>query len=739
MLRYRGLELDEFQIRAIKAVHRGRDVLVAAPTGAGKTLIAEFAIEKALERSEELIYTSPIKALSNQKYRDFSARYGDAVGIVTGDVSLVPDAQVLIMTTEILRNAIFDNPKRFERVRYVIVDEAHYLDDAERGTVWEEVLIFAPAHLRFILLSATIPNLKSFAAWIASVRSQPPIVVREDVRPVPLEIKLLRADGMACDLPNMKKIWRGGEGGGRRHQSHKRRGKPDKAEERKKRAEVQQRWHDQLALKLLKEDHLPCIVFIFSRAGCEKLAGFYAKRKFLPKKQGIELVDRFDSLCRSLEAEGKAVQRLRRMVRHGVAYHHAGMLPTLKEAIERLFDAGLIRVLLATETFALGVNMPARAVAFGSLLKFDGQKTTYLRTRDFMQMAGRAGRRGMDSRGFVYAAVHPSEDRPSQVREVVAGEVEPVCSQFNLGYSTLMSLYSRLGQRLYEACSKSFANFSSNQRDFRYGLMVEQVEARLQVLAKLDYFETADKPGQPPRLSPKGRFASRIYGYELQVAELLFGGQLDGLGTRQLGNVLTALVYQARRKPWGRPTLAPELYVLQQDVRKRLKRVYGVERACRVIEPSPPPDFGLWQAVEGWLAGDPFEDLVERTESEPGDIVRAFRMVIQLIRQILRALPQREDEDTQSAPALLRARLLDLREQLKRDEVDAEAALRRAVELLRSEQGDDEDEPQEDGGEAAAEQTPAPVAATLEAESALPVNSDPEPAVPETDLWDDVL
>jgi superfamily II RNA helicase len=656
MIEYRDYILDDFQREALEAVRAGENVIVAAPTGCGKTLVAEYAIERALAEGSRIVYTAPIKALSNQKFRDFGALYGARVGIMTGDVTINPSADAIIMTTEIFRNTIFDNPSRLKGIRYVVLDEVHYMDDPERGTVWEESIIFAPPEIRFIALSATISNLGEFAAWIRSVRPGPVRVVLETRRPVPLHPFVFTGEE-TIDLRRMKgrsfragRSGRGGRRAPRMHFSEQNRRLIDIVEER---------------------GHLPCIYFLFSRDACEKMAFASAGRDLVSQAERREL----ERILLALTAEFDLVQdpgmeRLAKLLRRGIAFHHAGMLPTWKEVVERLFTSGLIKLLFATETFSVGINMPARAVAFESLKKFDGVKRDYMKAREFLQMAGRAGRRGIDEEGFVYACVEPQTDAPADVRRVMLGEVEEVDSQFNLSYATLLSLYPRLGEAIFEACEKSFAHFRYRKRKGGpFQDMVSQVKRRIRLLEEQGYLEGT-------RLTRKGRFASLIYGYEIQAAELFERGFLQRLGPVELCVVLAAIVFESKRDTWYVPLRREIQEPLRREVREAIEPFCEAERALGLPQ-TKRPDWNLSRLVYEWARGAPFESLGEYTDLSPGDVIRTLRLAIQLLRQLgkpLRFMGLAAGEEARFRGALREATAC-----LKRDAVDAERQLRQAV------------------------------------------------------------
>ena len=655
-MEYGGFTLDPFQEQAIRAIDRGESVLVAAPTGAGKTLIAEYAIDQAMQRGRQIVYTAPIKALSNQKFRDFSARYPGRIGILTGDVSINYDAPGLIMTTEIFRNTLLEDPDRLSGVDFAIFDEFHFIHDRERGTVWEESVIFAPEPIRFVCLSATMPNVAELAGWMEEVRATPVEVVVEETRPVPLEHRLW-ADG--CGLLTLGQLE---ELMGRRARGQRLKRLPRLGCEA-------------LLNHIEAEGRLPCLYFCFNRRLCEVRAEQNARRSLLTAAEAKRVAAMFDELCErfGVSHEASAIQ-MGDLVRRGVAFHHAGILPTLKEVVERLFTSGLVKMLFATETFALGVNMPAQTVVLDSVAKFHGTHFGYLRAREYQQMAGRAGRRGMDTRGYVFARVDLDEATFHGVKHVVAGTPERVESQFNLGYATILSLYGRWRERLVEVCESSFAAYQHRQRRrsgkprrrkkdrpkhaARHPGLRKLLEMRLKVLRTLGYL---GKRGP----TAKGRFALHTPGYELQTTELFYAGILEDLSPHELNILLSALIYEARR---GRHRRIPKS--LLGRVRRRavraVRHIHDLERAAGIPDPVRKPDLHLGMAVNAWSRGADFADLVAHTDAAEGDIIRTLRMTIQLLRQLRKASKSREFHD----------KLLHAARCINRGPVDAERQLR---------------------------------------------------------------
>jgi superfamily II RNA helicase len=674
--RWKGFELSEFQREAIAGIRAGHDVLVSAPTGAGKTLVAEYAIFDAVNRGRRCIYTAPIKALSNQKYRDFRDDPRIDVGLMTGDVTIHPGAQVLIMTTEILRNSIFENPALLADVEFVIFDEVHFMDDLERGTVWEESLIFSPASIRFICLSATISNLDQFAAWLGEVREHRVVSILSRRRPVPLSFQLFTRQSKGFDPTELKAVRaregeltqrRGKKGhgrGSRRRPARGNRGRRPSPNEDPTRPPDPSPLFD----RLTEEGLMPALVFAFSRKDCERLARQAASRELLDSGQTEQM--------RALQAELVALFQLEesiaegeifRMARRGVGYHHAGMLPAHKEVVERFFTSGLIKLLFTTETFALGINMPARTVVFNSLRKFDGVNFDYMRTRDFLQMAGRAGRQGIDEEGLVYTLLSDKDLREAPLKRLLAGEPEPVNSRFRLSYASLLHLVEHLGRaRVHEAWEKSFNRFqhrdeSRKRRERNSRMQHRQIDAQLDFLADLGYLEGDE-------LRPRGLMARSINGYELQTTELLFRGVLENLTPEELAVVFVGIIHEERRH--FQPISIPGRLFgpLRRKVDRVVRELGG--RSYHFDIPVPPklPEWGLTPAVVGWMEGEALEDLRPAVPATPGDLIRPFRMSVQLMRQVKRAIDPEWDLHE----------LLDIAmSAMNRDEVDA----RRQLEL----------------------------------------------------------
>lgn len=511
-----SFELDEFQLQANEALETGNNVLVAAPTGAGKTVVADFAIYLAQTRNVKAFYTTPIKALSNQKYHDLVAQYGaDKVGLLTGDTSINSEANIVVMTTEVLRNMLYEHSVTLEALRYVILDEVHYLADRFRGPVWEEVIIHLPENVKIIGLSATVSNVEDFSEWIESVRGETTLVVSEK-RPVPLEqhvlvqaddhtepelIDLYRRDANGeqtvklnaqlvnrLDQLDRQAARRRGE---ERPDRRRPKGKGGRWNERLHKAErhTPRRWAVVDELNFL--DMLPGIYFIFSRNGCDQAVDQCINA-------GLELTtsDEVRRIRRIVDemVEGQLSQedlkalhfsQFRFALEEGFAPHHAGMVALFRQIVERLFEEGLIKMVFATETLALGINMPARCVVVEKLEKFDGTGHVGLTPGEFTQLTGRAGRRGIDTIGHAVVVDHHGFV-PATAAALSSKRVYPLHSSFKPTFNMAVNL---LNTSDYETArvtlDHSFAQWEANESAW-------QLEAQMETLRKaLEGYEQA--------------------------------------------------------------------------------------------------------------------------------------------------------------------------------------------------------------------------------------------------------
>ncbi len=476
--RFRGLYpfgLDEFQERACRSILSGRSVLVAAPTGSGKTVVGEFAVHLAVERSSKCFYTTPIKALSNQKYNDLVARYGPArVGLLTGDNSINGEAPVVVMTTEVLRNMLYAGSRTLLGLEFVVMDEVHYLADRERGPVWEEVIINLPEHVGVVALSATVSNAEEFGAWLAEVRGGTDVVVEEH-RPVPLWQHVL-ADGVLHDLfvdeqgrtvnPELVRLARHDQRIDKARRDFRTQPRPHRGGRRPRPVPGMQR-PDVIGV-LQRADLLPCICFIFSRAGCEAAVEqcLHAGLRLTSGAERAEIRERVLARVADLPPTDLAVLGFDGWLdglERGVAAHHAGLIPTFKEAVEELFQAGLVKAVFATETLALGINMPARAVVLERLVKWNGEAHAAITAGEYTQLTGRAGRRGIDVEGHAVVVWHQGMD-PSALAGLASTRTYPLLSSFRPSYNMAVNLVGQLGRpAAREVLETSFAQFQSDR------------------------------------------------------------------------------------------------------------------------------------------------------------------------------------------------------------------------------------------------------------------------------------
>ncbi|KAL1498076.1 hypothetical protein ABEB36_008933 [Hypothenemus hampei] len=438
--------LDPFQKESILCVDNNQSVLVSAHTSAGKTVIAEYAIAKSLKNSQRVIYTTPIKALSNQKYREFLEEFKD-VGLVTGDVTINPTASCLIMTTEILRSMLYRGSEIMREVGWVVFDEIHYMRDKERGVVWEETLILLPHNVHFVFLSATIPNARQFVEWVAHLHQQPCHVVYTDYRPTPLQHFIYPAGGsgihMVVDESGVFKddcfnaamaILQNSGDAAKGDRKGRKGGISDK--------DASQSNIFKVVKMIMERNFAPVIVFSFSKKDCELYALQMTKLDFNTTAEK-QLVDEVFSNAMDVLAETDRflpqVENILPLLRRGIGIHHGGLLPILKETVEIMFGEGLIKALFATETFAMGLNMPARTVLFTGMKKFDGSQMRWITSGEYIQMSGRAGRRGLDDKGIIILMVDEKVP-PAVGRDIVKGQPDPINSAFHLTYNMVLNL-----------------------------------------------------------------------------------------------------------------------------------------------------------------------------------------------------------------------------------------------------------------------------------------------------------
>ncbi|KAI0071672.1 antiviral helicase [Panus rudis PR-1116 ss-1] len=465
--------LDPFQQVSVHAIQRNESVLVSAHTSAGKTVVAEYAIAQCLQNKQRVIYTSPIKALSNQKYREMLAEFGD-VGLMTGDVTINPSATCLVMTTEILRSMLYRGSEIMREVAWVIFDEIHYMRDKERGVVWEETIILLPHTVRYVFLSATIPNAMQFAEWICKSHEQPCHVVYTDFRPTPLQHYLFPAGGEGIYLvvneksefreDNFAKAMgslqeRQGEDPADPKSGKGKKGKTKKGGDKKGPSDIQK-----IVKMIMMKNYNPVIVFAFSKRECEALALTMSKFEFNTTEEQEMITNIFNNAIENLSPDDRQlpqISNLLPLLKRGIGIHHGGLLPILKEVIEILFQEGLIKVLFATETFSIGLNMPAKTVVFTAVRKFDGREFRNLSSGEYIQMSGRAGRRGLDDRGVVIMMVDEKLE-PAAAKEMIKGEADRLDSAFHLGYNMVLNLLKVEGISPEYMLERCFLQFQSS-------------------------------------------------------------------------------------------------------------------------------------------------------------------------------------------------------------------------------------------------------------------------------------
>ncbi|MFP7696115.1 DEAD/DEAH box helicase [Trueperella sp. LYQ143] len=514
----RGIILDDFQRQAMRALEAGHDVLVCAPTGSGKTVVAEYAVELALAREQRCIYTAPIKALSNQKFRDLCSRIGaEHVGLLTGDQTIRRHAPILVVTTEVLRNMLFVHDDMISDVGYVVLDEVHYLADPFRGPVWEEIILQLPAQVRLVSLSATIANVEEFSRWLTSVRGEVEVIVSQ-VRPVPLQQhvavghKLLPLYGSSGEVS-----------------AALRRADERMSERRSGRIGFSRR---KRILDILgRHDLLPAIEFIFSRKGCDRAVSdlLEADITLTTSAQQKQIGQRLSTLRAALTAEDRRTVRFEywaQAMRRGYCAHHAGIFPPLKELAEDLMEAGLLKLVYATGTLALGIDMPVRTVVLEETKRWNGADFVDLSATEYTQLIGRAGRRGRDQVGHA-VVMHSSDLDVDYLADLGSGRVDPLLSAFFPSYNSVVNLLAYHDYAQARAImGTSFAQFQRNAdlgqmrgRIARLRARLAQLEESLQDMCEygdvLDYIRARERGG---RASKSARRRAKE-AYRLRIIE----------------------------------------------------------------------------------------------------------------------------------------------------------------------------------------------------------------------------
>ncbi|KAM5531157.1 hypothetical protein V8D89_015178 [Ganoderma adspersum] len=577
--------LDPFQQVSVHAIQRNESVLVSAHTSAGKTVVAEYAIAQCLHQKQRVIYTSPIKALSNQKYREMLAEFGD-VGLMTGDVTINPNATCLVMTTEILRSMLYRGSEIMREVAWVIFDEIHYMRDKERGVVWEETIILLPHTVRYVFLSATIPNAMQFAEWICKSHEQPCHVVYTDFRPTPLQHYLFPAGGEGIYLvlnekgefreDNFTKAMgmlaeksedpadpRAGKG---------KKGKTKKGGEKKGPSDIQK-----IVKMIMVKNYNPVIVFAFSKRECEALALTMSKLEFNTTEEQDLITNIFNNAMENLSPDDRQlpqISNLLPLLKRGIGIHHGGLLPILKEVIEILFQEGFIKVLFATETFSIGLNMPAKTVVFVAARKFDGHDFRNLSSGEYIQMSGRAGRRGLDDRGVVIMMCDEKLE-PTAAKGMIKGEADRLDSAFHLGYNMVLNLMKVEGISPEFMLERCFYQFQNNAEVPVIEAELEKEEQKKAEITVPDEEHVASYYDLRQQLDQMNADFREVTTHPNYALPFLQPGRLVKVKYQQLDFGWGVIVnYQKRLPPKGRP--GPKL----EDIPAREQYVVDVLLYC---------------------------------------------------------------------------------------------------------------------------------------------------------------
>ncbi len=720
--------IDPFQLEAIAHLADEQSVMVAAPTGTGKTLIAEYAIWLAQQRNQRVIYTTPLKALSNQKYRDLRDVYGsDTVGLVTGDIVEHSRASIVIMTTEVYRNMLLEEGgERFglsslTDVGFVVFDELHYLSDIERGPVWEEAIICSPKHVQLVGLSATVSNAEDLANWISRVHRPISLVVHEK-RAIPLEHYyfldgklhlVMDAEGQRIEkFPNIGGEAKAAQLAGRSRvytfdddedeedewEDQPRRGRQEARraarsrdgavteeavqEQKKPRHSARREAAEpgEVLTALRDADMLPCLYFLPGRRVAEEAAMSASLHNFTTPEEEVRIKEEIHVWLEQLPKEDRNLQQvyaLTGLLPRGLAFHHAGLLPGLKVLVETLFARGYLRAVFATDTLALGVNMPARTVVVGSLSKFDGQEMRLLTPNEYRQLTGRAGRRGMDVRGSAVIPYSPWEPFEQSFQRIT-GELLPVSSAFVIRYNSVLNLWLPGDvQHLRRICASSLREYQRymmwelnelQRLEKRYkkakkpgkkkgaasdgaALALEKRREKIGAFplsragaAELDgtifALRALGHIGQDDQLTLKGRLLRNIFHPAgIFIVELIMQGILDELTVSELAEVHSWFTFNNDRRLKNRNVVHAKLVQVRRQLWHTVQHVNGIEeRASLSTTPGIMPEFhGLALA---WARGMSLSGLMKRIDLAEGDILMTINQTIDLLQQVQAAVGQ---------------------------------------------------------------------------------------------------
>ena len=683
-----NFELDRFQLEAIDAVDHHINVLVSAPTGSGKTLIANYAIGRILDREQRAFYTTPLKALSNQKYKELCELFGsENVGLLTGDTTINRNAEIIVMTTEVLRNMLLTESDQLRTLGLVILDEVHYLQDPFRGGVWEEVLILTPPAVRFVALSATIGNARFLGDWFEKVRG-PTSVIIEETRPIQLHnhlaivrrgqpmadvIDLLDGTHLSNEakrIDNVMKATRRFRPGPKWKGPHSSAPPPPFRTPRR----------SELLQALERDDLLPVIVFIFSRAACDD-AVHQCRRDgllFTTPEERREIESIAEARLTGFSREDLQALEYADFIdclRRGLAMHHAGMVPAFREIVEVCFERNLLAVVFATETLALGVNMPARSVALEKFSKFSDAGRKFLTSGEYSQMTGRAGRRGLDDEGHAIVCF-ANEVALSDVGRVALAPPSDLHSSFRPTYNFTANLINHFEfETALEVVQRSFAQFETDHRPSGSKRPLgDQMVARHHVLEELGY-------ATGWQLNQQGQLLRSIYHEcDLLIAESITAGVFEGLEASQLAGVLSCFVFESKR---ASRTLNAARHVTTKK-KKTLNDRLGQDRRGNIAERAheirmitlsihevedrygvphaKEPDAKFANTIAAWARGASLSTVldvadVEMGQTSPGDFVRNAKQVADLCEQLSRMSDQTSVADVaaEARDAVLRS------------------------------------------------------------------------------------
>ncbi|MGO8877846.1 MAG: DEAD/DEAH box helicase [Acidimicrobiales bacterium] len=669
----RPYPLDRFQLEALDALDAGHSVLVAAPTGAGKTVVADYAVHLALRAGVKAYYTTPLKALSNQKFSDLRKAHGaDRVGLLTGDNSINGGARVVVMTTEVLRNMIHSERAGLSSLGYVVLDEVHFLEDRYRGGVWEEVIIGAPSNVVLVCLSATVANAKELAAWIGQVRGDTTIV-REDRRPIELRnlfaigdrsaerVHLLptfvegRPNPQAIDLDALMP-----RQGPTARRARTRPQVPPGPQPRRtrtyrpRRAETVERLDD--------AGLLPAIYFVFSRAGCDEAVRYCLDDglRLTTVAERARIREIVEAHVEALSDDDLAVLGYGHFVaalEAGISSHHAGMVPPFREAVEACFTEALVKVVFATETLALGINMPARSVVIEDLTKYGGAGHAELTPGEYTQLTGRAGRRGIDDVGYAVVLASPFHTF-DDVARLAGAPGRDLTSSFRPTYNLAVSLVRRYDRaEAYRVVTSSFAQYLSDED------LGHQLDAVLEILSARGYVRGWS-------VTPAGEMLAGLYHEaDLLIGETLRAGLFNGLEPAELAAVVSSFCFEARREREGALQAPPGVIADTVDAIAELSEGLGESERALALPVTRGVDGGFAVLARDWGRGRDLRRVLEpgsdrgsggrhgrsfRRVMTGGDFVRNMKQVIDLLRQLAEVAP---DPSVRSAAAAAATRL----------------------------------------------------------------------------------